>query len=70
MPSVSPLQHRTNDPRPPLRAGEFMGNLGAIRSIFSTCNALGQDGLPTLGMVQKRPFSETVASFLVDSAVR
>ncbi len=23
-----------------------------IRSIFSTCNALGQDGLPTLGTVQ------------------
>src|SRR5208282_5350101 len=31
-------------------------NSAVIRSIFSTCNALGQDGLPTLGMVQKRPF--------------
>jgi Flp pilus assembly pilin Flp len=28
------------------------GHPGAIRSIFSTCNALGQDGLPTLGSVQ------------------
>src|SRR5208283_5567257 len=29
-------------------------NSVVIRSIFSACNALGQDGLPTLGMVQVR----------------
>ena len=32
-------------------------NSVVIRSIFSTCNALGQDGLPTLGMVQILGFS-------------
>jgi len=26
----------------------IFGNSAVIRSIFSTCNALGQDGLPTL----------------------
>ena len=42
------------------------GHPGAIRSIFSTCNALGQDGLPTLGMVQKRPFSGNTRDLSAD----